>query len=87
MFMEDTLFSDLNGRKTVSVGEVAKALNCDTNTIRRAAISGAIPGGFKIKVEGDWRSRPQWRFRVSVLEEWWAKQGLPKTEERRFNGK
>jgi hypothetical protein len=68
--MGDTLFSELNGRKTVSIPEVAKALGCDAETVRKCAISGAIPGAFQLRTEGNWR------FRVSILEAWWAKQGI-----------
>jgi len=72
--MTDTLFSPLDGRKTLSIAEVAKALGFDTDTVRRDAISGALPGAFQTKPGG------QWRFRKSILEQWWAKQGLPRTK-------
>jgi excisionase family DNA binding protein len=68
--MTDTLLSPLDRRKTLSIAEVAEALGLDTETVRRDARSGAIPGGFQRKPGG------QWRFRRSILEEWWAKQGL-----------
>lgn len=67
--MSDTLLSPLDGRKTLSIAEVAKALDLDTETVRRDAISGAIPGAFQRKPGG------QWRFKRSILEQWWAKQG------------
>ena len=69
--MSNSLFSPLDGRKTVSIAEVAKALDCDTETVRRDAISGALPGAFQRKPGG------QWRFKRDILEEWWAKQGMP----------
>jgi len=59
----------LDRRKTVSIKEVAEALGLDTETIRRDARSGAIPGGFQRKPGG------QWRFRRSIVEAWWQKQG------------
>ena len=75
--MADTLIDELDGRKTVSIADVAKALGCDTDTVRRDAISGVIPGGFQRKPGG------QWRFRRSILEAWWAEQGLPKPGRKR----
>jgi len=75
--MSDTLLDELDGRKTVSIAEVAKALGCDTDTVRRDAISGAIPGAFQRKPGG------QWRFRRSILEQWWAQQGMPKNDRKR----
>lgn len=69
---EDPLFSPLDGRKTLSLREVARALGLDTETIRRDARTGIIPGGFQRKPGG------QWRFKRKDLEEWWAKQGKRK---------
>ena len=43
----DTLLSPLDGRKTLSVAEVAEALGIDKQTVRRDARTGAIPGGFR----------------------------------------
>jgi excisionase family DNA binding protein len=65
----DSLLSPLDQRKTLSIAEVAQALNLDTETVRRDARSGAIPGGFQRKPGG------QWRLKRSILEAWWAEQG------------
>lgn len=67
--MTDSLLSPLDKRKTLSLAEVAEALGLDTETVRRDARTGAIPGGFQRKPGG------QWRFRRSILEAWWQKQG------------
>ena len=65
----DTLLSPLDGRKTLSIAEVAELLDLDTETVRRDVRDGHIPGGFQRKPGG------QWRIRRSVLEDWWQKQG------------
>lgn len=67
--MTDSLLSPLDKRKTLSLAEVAEALGLDTETVRRDARTGVIPGGFQRKPGG------QWRFRRSILEAWWQKQG------------
>jgi excisionase family DNA binding protein len=66
---DDPLISPLDGRKTLSIKEVAKMLGLDTETVRRDAMSGAIPGGFQRKRGG------QWRFKRKELEDWWQKLG------------
>jgi excisionase family DNA binding protein len=72
MLPEDSLISPLDGRKTLSIKEVAKALGLDTETVRRDARTGVIPGGFQRKPGG------QWRFKRKELEEWWQKLGKRK---------
>jgi excisionase family DNA binding protein len=67
---DDHLISPLDRRKTLSITEVAEALGLDHETVRRDARTGAIPGGFQRKPGG------QWRFKRSILEAWWAKQGI-----------
>ena len=69
MTTTDSLLSPLDKRKTLSIAELAEALGLDTETVRRDARSGAIPGGFQSKPGG------QWRFRRSIVEAWWQKQG------------
>jgi excisionase family DNA binding protein len=69
MTTTDSLLSPLDKRKTLSIAELAEALGLDTETVRRDARSGAIPGGFQRKPGG------QWRFRRSIVEAWWQKQG------------
>jgi excisionase family DNA binding protein len=70
--MEDTLISPRDRRKTLSINEVAEILGWDTETVRRDAILGAIPGAFQVRPGG------KWRFKRSIVEAWWQKQGLPK---------
>lgn len=66
---EDPLISPLDGRKTLSLAEVAKILGIDTETARRDAMSGAIPGGFQRRPGG------KWMFKRQALEKWWQKLG------------
>jgi len=63
----EPLFPPGDRRKAISITELALILGLDTETIRRDAVSGAIPGAFQRK------PRSQWRFKRSVLEAWWAK--------------
>jgi excisionase family DNA binding protein len=69
MAQTDTLFSPLDKRKVISIGELAKLLDDDHETIRRKLISGEIPGGFQIGGGG------KWKVRRSIVEKWWEAQG------------
>jgi excisionase family DNA binding protein len=65
----DTLISPLDGRKTLSLPEVAELLGFDDETLRKYAMHGDIPGAFQVK-----KGAP-WRFKRKQLEFWWASLG------------
>lgn len=50
----------------LTIVEAARMLGLHRETVRQWAISGRLPGGFKI---GDARTAG-WRFRLSALEDW-----------------
>jgi excisionase family DNA binding protein len=66
---DDTLVSPLDGRKTLSLPEVAKLLGFDHETVRKYAMHGDIPGAFQV------RKGAPWRFKRKQLEAWWASLG------------
>jgi hypothetical protein len=61
------LFSPLDGRRTITLGELSRLTSIPTRTLREWTVGGRIPGAFQTaKGKGN-----RWRFFREHLESWW----------------
>jgi len=64
------ILSPLDKRRSIALSEAARVLGISARTLRRYAVEGGVPGAFRIG-----KRRSHWRFRIDLLECWFARQG------------